>query len=57
MRSPRSTRTGRPQKVTEQLAEPKKLADGTSITKRTSQIVYTAKAPLDPASAMPWCSR
>lgn len=35
-------------KVTEQLAEPKKLADGTSITKRTSQIVYTAKAPLDP---------
>ena len=37
------------EKVTEQLAEPKKLADGTSITKRTSQIVYTAKAPLDPA--------
>ena len=36
------------QKVTEQLPEPKKLADGTSITKRTSQIVYTAKAPLDP---------
>ncbi|MCB5281019.1 MULTISPECIES: YcnI family protein [unclassified Arthrobacter] len=36
-------------KVTEQLAEPKKLADGSSITKRTSQIVYTAKAPLDPA--------
>ncbi|VXC37915.1 conserved exported hypothetical protein [Arthrobacter sp. 9AX] len=35
------------EKVTEQLAEPKKLADGTSITKRTSQIVYTAKAPLD----------
>ena len=35
-------------KVTEQLAEPKKLADGTSITKRTSQIVYTAKAPLEP---------
>lgn len=34
-------------KVTEQLAEPKKLADGTSITKRTSQIVYTAKAPLE----------
>ena len=34
------------EKVTEQLAEPKKLADGTSITKRTSQIVYTAKAPL-----------
>jgi uncharacterized protein YcnI len=34
------------EKVTEQLAEPKKLPDGTSITKRTSQIVYTAKAPL-----------
>jgi uncharacterized protein YcnI len=34
------------EKVTEQLAEPKKLADGSSITKRTSQIVYTAKAPL-----------
>ncbi|WP_374724978.1 YcnI family copper-binding membrane protein [Arthrobacter ginsengisoli] len=36
-------------KVTEQLAEPRKLADGTTITKRTSQIVYTAKAPLEPA--------
>ncbi len=35
------------EKVTEQLPEPKKLADGTSITKRTSQIVYTAKAPLE----------
>jgi uncharacterized protein YcnI len=34
------------EKVTEQLPEPKKLADGSSITKRTSQIVYTAKAPL-----------
>jgi uncharacterized protein YcnI len=34
------------EKVTEQLAEPRKLADGTSITKRTSQIVYTAEAPL-----------
>ncbi|WP_314215960.1 YcnI family protein [Pseudarthrobacter equi] len=34
------------EKVTEQLAEPKKLADGSSITKRTSQIVYTAKTPL-----------
>ena len=34
------------EKVTEELAEPRKLADGTSITKRTSQIVYTAKAPL-----------
>lgn len=35
------------EKVTEQLTEPKKLADGTSITKRTSQIVYTAQTPLD----------
>ena len=35
-------------KVTEQLPEPKKLADGSSITKRTSKIVYTAKAPLSP---------
>jgi periplasmic copper chaperone A len=34
------------EKVVEQLPEPKKLADGTSITKRTSQIMYTAKAPL-----------
>ena len=36
------------EKVVQQLPEPKKLADGTSITKRTSQIVYTAKAPLNP---------
>jgi hypothetical protein len=36
------------EKVAEQLPEPKKLADGATITKRTSQIVYTAKAPLDP---------
>lgn len=36
------------EKVTQTLPEPKKLADGTSITKRTGQIVYTAKAPLDP---------
>ncbi|NUP58874.1 MAG: YcnI family protein [Pseudarthrobacter sp.] len=36
------------EKVTEQLAEPRKLADGSSITKRTSQIVYTAKTPLSP---------
>ena len=35
------------EKVTETLAEPKKLDDGTTITKRTSQIVYTAKTPLD----------
>jgi uncharacterized protein YcnI len=35
------------EKVTEQFPEPKRLADGTSITKRTSQIVYTAKTPLD----------
>jgi periplasmic copper chaperone A len=34
------------EKVTEQLPDPKKLADGTAITKRTSQIVYTAKTPL-----------
>lgn len=34
------------EKVTKQLAEPRKLADGSSITRRTSQIVYTAKAPL-----------
>ena len=36
------------EKVTETFAEPRKLADGSSITKRTSQIVYTAKAPLSP---------
>lgn len=36
------------EKVTEKLPEPRKQADGTSITKRTSKIVYTAKAPLDP---------
>ncbi|AUZ33555.1 nuclear export factor GLE1 [Arthrobacter sp. PGP41] len=35
------------EKVTEQLAEPRKLADGTAITKRTSQIVYTARSPLE----------
>ncbi|QDY91647.1 DUF1775 domain-containing protein [Arthrobacter sp. UKPF54-2] len=35
-------------KITEQLPEPKKLPDGSAITKRTSQIVYTAKAPLSP---------
>ncbi|QYF91438.1 YcnI family protein [Arthrobacter sp. PAMC25284] len=36
------------ERVEEQLPEPKTLADGSSITKRTSRIVYTAKAPLDP---------
>ena len=36
------------EKVTEQFAEPRKLPDGSSITKRTSQIVYTAKTPLSP---------
>lgn len=36
------------EKVVEQLPEPKKLEDGATITKRTSQIVYTAKAPLNP---------
>lgn len=36
------------EKVEEELASPKKTADGATITKRTSKIVYTAKAPLDP---------
>ncbi|MBT2515315.1 YcnI family protein [Arthrobacter sp. ISL-30] len=36
------------EKVVQVLPEPRKLADGTTITKRTGQIVYTAKAPLDP---------
>jgi uncharacterized protein YcnI len=36
------------EKVVEQLPAPKKLADGATITKRTSKIVYTAKAPLNP---------
>lgn len=36
------------EKVTEQFTEPRKLSDGSSITKRTSQIVYTAKTPLSP---------
>lgn len=36
------------QKVVEQLPEPKKTADDAAITKRTSQIIYTARAPLDP---------
>lgn len=36
------------EKVEEELASPKKLADGATITKRTSKIVYTAKTPLDP---------
>jgi uncharacterized protein YcnI len=35
-------------KVTEKLAEPRTLANGSSVTERTSQIVYTAKTPLDP---------
>lgn len=34
------------EKVSEKLAEPRKLADGSSITHRTSQIVYTARFPL-----------
>lgn len=34
------------EKVTEKLAEPRKLPDGSSVTQRTSRIVYTAKAPL-----------
>lgn len=36
------------EKVEEELASPKKTADGATITKRTSRIVYTAKTPLDP---------
>ena len=36
------------EKVEEELASPKKTADGATITKRTSKIVYTAKTPLDP---------
>ncbi|MDQ0770663.1 uncharacterized protein YcnI [Pseudarthrobacter defluvii] len=36
------------EKVTEQFTEPRKLPDGSSITKRTSRIVYTAKTPLSP---------
>lgn len=34
------------QKVEEDLAEPRTLPDGASITKRVSQIVYTAKTPV-----------
>jgi periplasmic copper chaperone A len=34
-------------KTTQKLAAPKKLDNGSSITERTSAIVYTAKAPLD----------
>lgn len=34
------------EKVTEKLAEPRQLPDGSTITERTSRIVYTAKAPL-----------
>lgn len=35
------------EKVTQKLDAPQKLADGASVTQRTSQIVYTAKTPLD----------
>ncbi|NYE95831.1 uncharacterized protein YcnI [Psychromicrobium silvestre] len=35
-------------KVTEKLAQPKTLENGSKVTERTSQIVYTAKTPLDP---------
>jgi periplasmic copper chaperone A len=34
--------------TTEKLATPKKLATGSFINERTSQIIYTAKTPLDP---------
>ncbi len=34
-------------KTTEKLATPQKLANGSSVTERTSQIIYTAKTPLD----------
>ncbi|MBQ1445081.1 MAG: YcnI family protein [Renibacterium sp.] len=36
-------------KVTAKLAQPKTLANGSQVTERTSQVVYTAKTPLDPA--------
>lgn len=35
------------EKVTQKLDSPQKLADGSSVTQRTSQVVYTAKTPLD----------
>ncbi len=34
-------------KTTEQLATPQKLSNGSSVTERTSQVIYTAKTPLD----------
>ncbi|MBG0740111.1 YcnI family protein [Paeniglutamicibacter antarcticus] len=34
-------------KTTEKLATPQKLANGSSVTERTSQVIYTAKTPLD----------
>lgn len=36
------------QKVTQKLGAPQRLPDGSSVTERTAQIVYTAKTPLDP---------
>ncbi|ASN50971.1 YcnI family protein [Sinomonas sp. R1AF57] len=35
------------EKVTQKLGAPQKLADGSSVTERTAQVVYTAKAPLE----------
>ncbi|MBW4094642.1 MAG: YcnI family protein [Acidobacteria bacterium] len=34
--------------TTEKLATPQKLPNGSEVTERTSQIIYTAKTPLDP---------
>jgi uncharacterized protein YcnI len=36
------------EKVSQKLDAPQRLADGSSITERTAQIVYTAKTPLEP---------
>ncbi|GHG42548.1 hypothetical protein GCM10012320_05650 [Sinomonas cellulolyticus] len=35
------------EKVVQKLDAPQKLADGASVTQRTSQVVYTAKTPLE----------
>ncbi|AJT43115.1 nuclear export factor GLE1 [Psychromicrobium lacuslunae] len=35
-------------KVTEKLAQPKTLENGSKVSERTTQVVYTAKTPLDP---------
>ncbi|ABY21827.1 putative exported protein [Renibacterium salmoninarum ATCC 33209] len=36
-------------KVTTKLAQPKTLENGSQVTEKTSQVVYTVKTPLDPA--------